>query len=183
MINNRKDDIGKFMVNLPYPNVNITNPNPCYGQLLLCDYCSCTSELRAVLQYNYHRLRLTELYPDVALALNYICGVEMIHLDLLGEIILQCNCDPKYRTLPFGSGGQSNYYRCTPDCCDYSKTLGKILLENIALEKAQIEQYRRRCTQIPDESITGILKRIILDEELHIEILSGFYGKYCGNNI
>ena len=180
MLNSQRgniSDLTSYTAGLPYPNVKVACPNPFYGQLLLFDYCSCVSELRAVMQYNYHRMRLSQCYPEIAFVLNCICSVEMLHTDLLSELILQNNCDPKYRTL---QNGQNCYYRCTPDCCDYSKTVGKILLENIALEKAQIEQYKMRCVQIADETVTSVLKHIIMDEEIHIKILTDLYYKYCG---
>ena len=41
-----------------------------------------------------------------------------------------------------------------------------------------IKQYKETITKIDDEYINAILKRIILDEEFHIQILMNFYTKY-----
>ena len=41
-----------------------------------------------------------------------------------------------------------------------------------------IKQYKETITKINDENINDIIKRIILDEEYHIQLLLGLYKKY-----
>ena len=45
-------------------------------------------------------------------------------------------------------------------------------------EKQAVRKYREQCQRIQDEDIQKCLKRIILDEELHVEILESLCKKY-----
>jgi len=56
--------------------------------------------------------------------------------------------------------------------------LPKILLSALNGEKQAVRKYREQCQQIQDEDIQKCLKRIILDEELHVEILESLCKKY-----
>ncbi len=46
-------------------------------------------------------------------------------------------------------------------------------------EKAAISKYQHQISYIRDENITENLRRIILDERLHVEIFEKVYGTYC----
>lgn len=52
-----------------------------------------------------------------------------------------------------------------------------MLLEDIKNEEEAIRQYRKTANLIDDENIIAILNRIILDEELHIKILTNLYER------
>ena len=53
------------------------------------------------------------------------------------------------------------------------------LLDFIAAEKAAIRKYQSQIACIEDPDIVAILKRILLDEELHVEIFTGLYETYA----
>ena len=46
-------------------------------------------------------------------------------------------------------------------------------------EKAAISKYQHQISYIRDVNITENLRRIILDERLHVEIFEKVYGAYC----
>ena len=52
----------------------------------------------------------------------------------------------------------------------YNRTPQAILLDSLHLEEAAIETYRRQITLISDECVSLVLKRIILDEEIHARL-------------
>ena len=53
-----------------------------------------------------------------------------------------------------------------------------ILTVDIQDEKCAIKQYKETINKIDDEYINAVLKRIILDEEFHIQLLVNLYTKY-----
>ncbi len=54
----------------------------------------------------------------------------------------------------------------------YRNTFAQIIQSDIEGEKAAIAHYQRMIRQIGDTQIQNLFKRIILDEERHIEILT-----------
>ena len=57
-------------------------------------------------------------------------------------------------------------------------SLQTILTIDIEDEKAAIKQYKDTITKIDDPNINAVIKRIILDEEFHIQLLTTLYSKY-----
>ena len=49
----------------------------------------------------------------------------------------------------------------------------------IQMTKEAIKQYKETISKISDENINDILKRIILDEEIHIQLFLDLYKKYA----
>ena len=92
--------------------------------------------------------------------------VEMHHLEILGQLILKLGGDPEY----ICHQGRSKK-SWTPEHISYSKTFNKIILDDIEGEKEAIRNYEGNIKIIEEEAITVILKRIVLDEQYHVEIL------------
>lgn len=161
----------RYRVDLPYPSVPVSRPNRRYAKLLSGAYAGCGSELTAVTQYAFHRLFAGE-YPQVYEALGYIAAVEVTHLTLLGDLIRRLGSVPVYADL--GSGG--GFWRGS--CPDCSTAIVKMLAADIAGERDAIAHYEMLICRIGDESINDLLRRIILDEQKHIEILTPFYERY-----
>ena len=68
----------------------------------------------------------------------------------------------------------------TPGYNQYPREIKALLTNAITGEKAAIRKYQCQADSIEDPHIAAILKRIILDEELHVEIFTGLYEKYAG---
>lgn len=162
-----------YSVDLPYPKVNVKEKNPNYVDLILLNFASDISEFDAIAQYVYHEIALTYENPEAAEVIKGISEVEMHHLQLLGEIIVQLGGEPGYwidnKKKKYWSSKLVNY--------DLS-SLKTILTIDIQSEKSAIKQYRDTIAKIDDENINAIIKRIILDEEYHIQLLTNLYTKY-----
>lgn len=165
----------KYRVKLSYPKVHVTEPNAEYAKVLLGDYAGHVSEFGAIAQYIFHMIVLEEDYPDVSEALLGIAIVEMDHLDMLGDLINELGTPPQFRSC---EDRRSTYWCATPRNVDYSVTVRKALLSDISIEMKAIANYEKSIEQIDNEEIRCLIRRIILDEEMHIEVFSGLYKKY-----
>lgn len=156
----------RYHVNLPYPDVTIEKPDRRYAILVSDAYAGIGSEMTAVNQYISHSF-FTENYPEVYEAYQYIPLVEVIHLRLLGSLIKKLGLYPRL-------------YSCTANRFwsgsfpSYQSRLKEILESDILGEKDAIEHYTRLISQTGNHSIQELFRRIILDEERHLEILNGF---------
>ena len=162
-----------YSVDLPYPEVNVKDKNPQYIDLILQNYASSISEFDAIAQYTYHQISYVYENIEVSQTLRGISIVEMHHLELLGEILVQLGAEPGY----WINNKKKHYWSSKLVNYDLS-SIKDILTIDIQDEKAAIKQYKETITKIDDEYINAILKRIILDEEFHIQILMNFYTKY-----
>ena len=79
--------INPIMVALPYPPLQVKEPNPSYAELLRIDYCGAVSELSAITQYINNENRLSYEKCPIAKTLLGIAMAEMMHLQKLGELI------------------------------------------------------------------------------------------------
>ena len=162
-----------YSVDLPYPEVNVKDKNPQYIDLILQNYASSTSEFDAIAQYTYHQISYVYKNVEVSQTLQGISIVEMHHLELLGRILVQLGSDPGY----WIDNHKRNYW--SAKLVDYNlPSLKYALTVDINDEKDAIKQYKETITKIKDENINDIIKRIILDEEFHIQLLVNLYTKY-----
>ena len=53
------------------------------------------------------------------------------------------------------------------------------LKNNIAGEKAAIAEYKSIIGYVDDDGIRAVLKRIVLDEEEHLQALECLYSRFC----
>ena len=157
-----------FRVNLPYPEVCIDKKNKCYAALLLDNYASCVSEYTAIAQYVYaHLVTCNECIQDVFLG---IAQVEMCHLALLGDVIVDLGVRPK-----FVSGcGETWCSSFVPYGCSTEERL-KLAINS---EYQAILQYQKHIVKIKNCSIEALLERIILDEKLHVKIFKELLCEY-----
>lgn len=164
----------EFKSPLPYPEIKVEEPNKEYAKLILEDYAGLVSELTAVLLYMYQSfVTINPEYKEVKEALEGIGIVEMTHLEMLAEIVIKLGANPKYCSV---SKGRLKFWNAS--YVAYYTTLESVLLEALQSEKKAIAQYRKHIQIIKDKNIDDILNRIILDEELHIEIFTNLYNKY-----
>lgn len=162
-----------YCLDLPYPEVKVQSKNPKYIDLILLNYASSVSEFNSIAQYSYQQIILSCKNKEIYQTLNGISIVEMHHLELLGKIILMLGGDPIYCI----NNKKKNYW--SSKLIDYNaSSIKDILTIDINHEKAAIKQYKETITKIDDSCINDILKRIVLDEEFHIQLLVNLYSKY-----
>lgn len=162
-----------YSLNLPYPEVKVKEKNQKYIDLILLNYASAVSEFDAVAHYTYHQIALTYINKEISETLRDISIVEMHHLELLGEIILLLGGEPGY----WINNKKKNYWSAKLVNYDLS-SIKNILNIDILDEKAAIKQYKETICKIDDQYINAVLKRIILDEEFHIQLLVSLCSKY-----
>ena len=159
----------------PYPPVQVCGQNPLYARQMLGNIGSANSEMSAVSLYLYNALVTECAYEEVSNCFYHINMVEMHHLKLYGELALRLGADPR---LWSWQNRQRVYW--TPGYNQYPREIKALLTNAITGEKAAIRKYQCQADSIEDPHIAAILKRIILDEELHVEIFTGLYEKYAG---
>jgi bacterioferritin len=161
---------------LPYPTSAATRENQRDGRILLHNYAGSVSELTASMQYIYGAHCLHDSNPELASLLECISITEMRHLKLLALSLVSLGIDPKYRTI---ASGRESWWSPRPPTVSYSANPQMIVLENIDGERKAIDQYIRSIDMIEDGNVNALLRRIIMDEEVHIKLLSQALQTLC----
>ncbi len=159
----------QYHVDLPYPAVSVNAPNPRWAALLSGAFAGKGSESTAIGQYSTHRF-FTQAWPEIYTAYKYIAFTEMTHFSLLGHLILKLGTNPKlfsYQDLRWWSGEDPEYHQ----------SIRPILESDMEGERNAIAHYTRLIGEIDDESIRTLLRRIILDERRHLEVLGQLYAQ------
>lgn len=173
---NTEIDLKGYRADLPYPEIKVNEKNMKYARILSEDYAGSESELSAITGYIYSSKIIAEKYPGYSSALEKIAIIEMKHLEILAELIIKLGGDPQFRAenkycaLEYWNGGYLSY----------SKDIKNVILDNIKNESAAIDNYLRHICMISDENIKAILKRIIMDEEIHRKILAEMFFTASG---
>lgn len=160
----------------PYPERRVVGKNPYYAQLILDDYAGKVSETTAIMQYIHHHMEMeaTPSWQEVSDLEEGISIVEMLHLEMLGEIIIQLGASPCYN-----DGRQQPW---TPQYIAYHNFDPCAQLRaDIQSEYDAIHQYQAHIEVIQDPYIQALLARIIKDEEFHIKLFSEKLAKFCGS--
>lgn len=159
--------IRPFMMDLPYPPIQVCEKNLSYANLLSIDYCGSVSELSAITQYINNENRLSCQSCSIAKTILGIAMAEMMHLQKLGELIFLLGGNVDF-TAKYCNGRKRLW---TPEYLTLPQNPEKMILADIESEKAAIHQYEMHINMINDCDVTAVLKRIIRDEEYHIMLL------------
>lgn len=150
----------KTKSDLPYPKIDITTKNKSDAMLLMNDYAGKVSETTAVMQYMYQHYIIKQFDEEIADIMEEIAITEMHHHEMLGVSITELGGDPIISSLgPFWSGSY----------VAYSRKIKQMLLDDIESEEAAIRNYKKTIMCLTDEDLKKMIKRIILDEEVHIQ--------------
>lgn len=159
----------------PYPEIRVLSENRYYADILMDSYAGQVSEFTAINQYLYHYFVLKETAEDVAKMLERVSITEMHHMEILAETILLLGGNPVYRA---GAGAGCAFWHA--GFVYYGCRLCDRLHENLKSERKAIFNYERTIERIHDPHVRAILRRIILDEELHIELFKKAIAAHCG---
>lgn len=173
--NNEKDTAESeeiFASQKPYPPVCITERNCTYGRMMLDNIGGANSEMSAVSLYLYNNL-LLDLDKYLSYVFHKVSIVEMHHLEIFGQLARLNGENPRLWT---HRGNKMQYW--SPCCNRYPTELKPLLINALEGEKKAVQKYTMQCEHIKDVHIVKCLKRIILDEELHIEIFESLCKKY-----
>lgn len=150
----------------PYPEVRAQGRNQRYAQAMLSNLAGDVSEMSAVGRYFYDHL-VTAGIPEVAAAFQEISVVEMRHLNIFGTLAQQLGADPRLWCI---RRGRRTWW--SPGDLQYTRNLGPLMHMAIQSERATIQKYEGQLRWIRDENIAANLRRILQDEQLHVELLT-----------
>ena len=159
----------------PYPEVKAGEKNRRYGMAILSNVGGSISEMSAVADYLYGRFTQAN---EVADCLGHIAVVEMHHLAIFSELSRQLGEDPRLWS-PFRGGRK--YW--TPEYLRYPRQLDQSLRYLLEEEENAIRKYTQQALWIKDENVVENLRRIIADEEVHVQILKGLMEAYGDENL
>lgn len=159
---------------MPYPEVKVEEPNLEYAKILSNIYAGEISEETSINLYIFEHMALPDEYKEYANILRSIAIVEMHHLATLGELIKQLGMKPVYMSY---NESKNNYIPWNALYINYSVDIKEIIDLDIEAETNAIKYYKYILTIIKDKYITEIIKRIIMDEELHLKIFKEYKEK------
>lgn len=163
----------RYSSETPYPEIKANGKNPAYGRVMLDNLGGANSEMSAISLYLYDNL-ITGCRKDVAAVFHNVMIVEMRHLDIFGKLACLLGEDPRMWT---HCGCKMTYW--SPGYNQYPGDFSALMLYAIDSEKAAISKYEHQISYIRDENITESLRRVIMDERLHVEIFERIYAAYC----
>ena len=110
---------------------------------------------------------------EVADCLGHIAMVEMHHLAIFSELSRQLGEDPRLWA-PFRGGRK--YW--TPEYLRYPRQVEQSLRYLLEEEETTIRKYTQQALWIKDGNVVENLRRVIADEEVHVQILKGLLESY-----
>ncbi len=162
----------RIAVDLPYPNFDEVKNDFKIASVIYPSYSGTVGELNAVLQYVYHGFNFVRLKDEESADIMMgIALCEMEHLEILGKLLLKLGVDPVF-TKNF-----CDYDFYNTRFVSYSKTPKKMLMDDMTGETVAIFSYKKMIDKIQDETVSSVISRIILDEELHINVLKERFNK------
>lgn len=152
----------KVRADLPYPQIENASKDMRTVAILKDLLSARNGELTAILQYTYQSRIANLSETEIANLLEEISIVEMKHTELLMDAILSFGGDPRFDN-SFGQYFTASYI-------NYSQKLKDMLQANIRAESSAIEDYTRAIKNVQNQSLKDLFNRIILDEQIHLEI-------------
>ncbi len=154
-------------INIPYPTVEVTEPNAEYAARLSVFFAGRDSELSALLQYTYQSQILKAKNAYISDILQCISITEMRHYEMLGEMILLLGADPRV-----AAQNRGRYVYWNGAGVTYAKHAERMLKDNIISERRAVASYNNFIKGCKDEKINKVIKRIVLDEEHHFKLFN-----------
>ncbi len=165
-MNSNSIDACNYKIDEPYPPVRVDGPNPVYACEMLGNMADVVSEMSGIALYFYVSVVAKPQYDWVSTCFHHIGIVEMHHLDTFADLALLLGADPRLWS------GQPGKRWWSPSFICYPREIRALIGESIKSEEAAIRKYSRQANSICDPNIVAILRRIIRDEERHLEIFS-----------
>lgn len=155
----------EYRVNIPYPEVKIDKKDIEIAKDLLASYAGRVSEDSAIHDYVFQMMMQDN--EEIKNILKGISIVEMHHLEILGRLIYALGLTPLFASVV---DDKTKWF--SGEYVNYEKNWKQTLLDNIYQEEAAIRNYEKIILKTHDENVKHILKRIILDERVHLEIFT-----------
>lgn len=163
----------KYKLDIPYPSIDNLETNIEYSQLILSNLGGLHSKMNTVSLYFYNHIILEEQWPELSEAMIQLCLVEMKHLNIFAKICYKLGADPR-----LWDCHQDLLEYWSPSFNVYPRQINTLLENAIIQEQNTITNYQYQMSCIDEPIIQNMLKRIILDEQLHVEIFNTFLQQY-----
>ena len=155
------------LTQFPYPAVRVEAKNPAYARVMLGNIGDQSSEMSSYALYLYNQT-ITAADPTLTNAFRAVTEAERKHLELFCDAAFQLGADPRLWSVT-GSAAQPMRY-WSPGLLTYTANPRAMVQNALALERATIAKYERQTQEIRDDGILLLLRRILLDESMHVEI-------------
>ncbi len=163
----------KYVIDTPYPSINELDVNVTYGQIILSNLGGLHSEMNAASLYFYNHIILEDFWPQLAEAMYQICKVEIQHLHIFAKMCFRLGVDPRLWDC------QNDFLEYwSPGYNVYPRQIHTLLENAIIQEQNTITTYYYQIEFIDEPIIQNMLKRIIEDEQYHVEIFQNFLKEY-----
>lgn len=160
----------EYNVKIPYPEVQVEKKDIEIAKELLNSYAGRVSEDTAVHDYVFQMMMQDQ--DEIKKILRGIAIVEMKHVEILGRLIYALGLTPLFASV---SDNHTKWF--SGEYVNYEKNWEQTLLDNIFHEEMAIKNYEKIIMKTTDENVKHILKRIVLDERVHIEIFTKLLGQ------
>ena len=163
----------EYILNTPYPSIDKLDVNVTYGQIMLSNLGGLHSEMNTVALYFYNSVILEQLWPDLSIAMKQMSQTEMKHLDIIARMCSRLGVDPRLWDC------QNDFLEYwSPGYNVYPRQIHSLLENAIIQEQNTITTHQYQITCINDPLLQKILKRIIMDDQLHIEVFENFLKQH-----
>lgn len=160
------------MLTTPWPKVGPQKPNPGLVRALFSSYAGAHGELTAITGYFYNSLMTGAAGPnDLSELFACVSRMEMVHLEKLGQLILQFGGDP--RLLSYANGWPAWW---SSGAVTYGGDASAMLRRAIQSERQACEEYRKLMERM-DGAPRALIGRIRQDEEHHLELFQRALGE------
>ena len=154
-----------FSSELPYPSIKIEFSHHQYARFMLDNMGGMNSEMSTISMYLYNNLMVEENYRDIAVIYHKTSIVEMHHLNIFGKLAIALGEPPGLWSYQHN---QRKYWSSSYN--QYHHDLKRLVHQSLHGELAAIRKYKEQVNYVDDRCIADNLKRIIIDEEIHVSI-------------
>ena len=158
------------LTRFPYPAVRAEAKNPVYARVMLGNIGDQSSEMSSYALYLYNQT-ITAADQAMTEAFRVVAEVERRHLELMCAAAFQLGADPRLWAVTGNAAQPMRYW--SPGLLSYTANNRAMLQNALALERATIAKYERQTQEIRDDGILLLLRRILLDESMHLEVFRG----------
>lgn len=154
-----------YCADIPYPEIIVERKDINLAKEILNSYAGRISEDNAIHNYIFQEMMQSD--TKIKEILKGIAIVEMHHLEILGKLISSLGLTPVFASI---NDNHTKWF--SGSYINYEKNWQQILIDNIFNEEVAIRNYEKIIATTADNNVKHILKRIILDERIHIEIFT-----------
>lgn len=165
-------DEGYYHVDEPYPPVRVSGANSIYAAQMLSNMGGCVSEMSAATLFFYNELVTETEYNDISVCFHQVGLDEKRHLKIFGRLSMMLGADPR---LWCTRCSRKLYW--SPAFNRYPKEIKALMRNSIEAKSASIAKYSAQADAIKDPLVTENIRRIIRDEQHHLDIFHLIYSQ------